>query len=118
MKGNVDGQEVLLGNEALLNQFNIQVPEDLKQKVVENQDQARTISYLTKDGKVLGFLSFSDKIKESPKKAIVYLQNQNTNILQLFENLNYIFLLLGQLVHKTYPSFHLSSNSYLYEKLI
>ncbi|HOB25436.1 MAG TPA: heavy metal translocating P-type ATPase, partial [Kaistella sp.] len=67
VKGNVDGQEVLLGNEALLNQFNIKVPEDLKQKVVENQDQARTISYLTKDRKVLGFLSFSDKIKESSK---------------------------------------------------
>ena len=83
VKGNVDGQEVLLGNEALLNQFNIQVPEDLKQKVVENQDQARTISYLTKDGKVLGFLSFSDKIKESSKKAIVYLQNQNIEVVMM-----------------------------------
>ena len=83
VKGNIDGQEVLLGNEALLNQFNIQVPEDLKQKVVENQDQARTISYLTKDGKVLGFLSFSDKIKESSKKAIVYLQNQNIEVVMM-----------------------------------
>ncbi|HQD45830.1 MAG TPA: copper-translocating P-type ATPase, partial [Kaistella sp.] len=83
VKGNVDGQEVLLGNEALLNQFNIKVPEDLKQKVVENQDQARTISYLTKDGKVLGFLSFSDKIKESSKKAIVYLQNQNIEVVMM-----------------------------------
>ena len=83
VKGNIDGQEVLLGNEALLNQFNIQVPEDLKQKVVEIQDQARTISYLTKDGKVLGFLSFSDKIKESSKKAIVYLQNQNIEVVMM-----------------------------------
>ena len=83
VKGNIDGHEVLLGNEALLNQFNIQVPEDLKQKVVENQDQVRTISYLTKDGKVLGFLSFSDKIKESSKKAIVYLQNQNIEVVMM-----------------------------------
>lgn len=83
VKGNIDGQEVLLGNEALLNQFNIKVPEDLKQKVVENQDQARTISYLTKDRKVLGFLSFSDKIKESSKKAIAYLQNQNIEVVMM-----------------------------------
>ena len=83
VKGIIDGQEVLLGNEALLNQFNIQIPEDLKEKVIENQDHAKTISYLAKDGKVLGFLSFSDKIKESSKKAIQYLQNQNIEVVMM-----------------------------------
>ena len=51
--------------------------------VYKRQDQARTISYLTKDGKVLGFLSFSDKIKESSKKAIAYLQNQNIEVVMM-----------------------------------
>ncbi len=83
VKGNINGEVVLLGNEALLNQFSISVPEDLKQEVVKQQDEAKTISYLAKDGQVLGFLSFSDKIKESSKKAISFLKSQNIDVMMM-----------------------------------
>ncbi len=83
VKGTINGEEVLLGNEALLKQFNIEIPENLKRKIVENQDKARTISYLAKGGKVLGFLSFSDKIKETSKKAIQFLQNQGIEVVMM-----------------------------------
>lgn len=83
VKGNINGEVVLSGNEALLNQFSISVPEDLKQEVVKQQDEAKTISYLAKDGQVLGFLSFSDKIKESSKKAISFLKSQNIDVMMM-----------------------------------
>ena len=83
VKGTIQNAEVLLGNESLLKHFKIEIPEDLKQKVIAKQDQAKTISYLAKDGKVLGFLSFSDQIKASSKQAISFLQSQNIEVMMM-----------------------------------
>ncbi len=83
VKGTINQEEVLLGNEALLKHFNIEIPEDLKQKVTQSQEQAKTISYLAKDGKVLGFLSFSDQIKATSKQAIDYLHSQNIEVIMM-----------------------------------
>jgi len=83
VKGTVLNEEVLLGNEALLKHFNIEIPESLKQKVIQKQDEAKTISYLAKSGKVLGFLSFSDKIKSTSKQAIEYLHSQNIEVIMM-----------------------------------
>ncbi|MBP6577452.1 MAG: HAD-IC family P-type ATPase, partial [Chryseobacterium sp.] len=47
------------------------------------QNEAKTISYLAKAGKVLGFLSFSDNIKPTSKQAIELLQNQNIEVIMM-----------------------------------
>ncbi len=83
VKGTINNEEILLGNEALLKHFNIEIPEDLKQKIIQSQKQAKTISYLTKAGKVLGFLSFSDKIKSTSKQAVEYLHSQNIEVIMM-----------------------------------
>ena len=83
VKGIINQEEILLGNEALLKHFNIEIPEDLKQKVILKQDEAKTISYLAKSGKVIGFLSFSDKIKSTSKQAIDYLHSQNIQVIMM-----------------------------------
>lgn len=83
VKGKINDEDILLGNEALLKHFNIEIPEDLKQKVTQSQEQAKTISYLAKDGKVLGFLSFSDQIKATSKQAIDYLHSQNIEVIMM-----------------------------------
>ncbi len=83
IKGNINGETVLLGNEALLEQFGIKIPEALKQQVVANQDKARTVSYLAKGDKVLGFLNYSDKIKSTSKKAVQFLQNDGIEVIMI-----------------------------------
>ena len=83
VKGMINQEEILLGNESLLKHFNINIPEDLKQKVIVKQNQAKTISYLAKGGKVLGFLSFSDQIKATSKQAIQFLQSQNIEVVMM-----------------------------------
>lgn len=83
VKGKINNEDILLGNEALLKHFNIEIPEDLKQKVTQSQEQAKTISYLAKSGKVIGFLSFSDKIKSTSKQAIDYLHSQNIQVIMM-----------------------------------
>jgi Cu2+-exporting ATPase len=83
VKGIINNQEILLGNEALLKHFDIVIPEALQQKTTQSEDEARTISYLAKGGKILGFLSYSDNIKPSSKQAVDYLHSQNIQVIMM-----------------------------------
>ena len=81
--GTIDHEIVLLGNMALLQQYNIAIPDSLKQKIKENEDQAKTISFLASGTRVLGMLIFSDNIKESSKKAIQFLQMNKVEVIMM-----------------------------------
>lgn len=83
VKGLMNGEVILLGNASLLKQFNIEIPLSLKQKITEHEDRAKTISFLAKGNEVLGFLSFSDNIKASSKKAIQYLQENKVEVIMM-----------------------------------
>ena len=83
VKGNIDGEQILLGNEALLEQFHVEIPEILRKQVVENQDQAKTVSFLAKGNTALGFLTFSDKIKSTSKKAVEFLKKEGVEVIMI-----------------------------------
>ncbi|WP_374458892.1 heavy metal translocating P-type ATPase [Chryseobacterium taeanense] len=83
VKGNINGRTVYVGNESLLTTHNISIPESLKQKATEIQSKAHTISYVAEDENVLGFISFTDKIKESSKKAIQQLLEDGIDIIMM-----------------------------------
>lgn len=83
IKGTIHSEIILLGNEALLKQFNITIPENIKQKVIAKQNLAKTVSFVAKGGNVLGFLSFSDKIKATSKEAVDFLQKNNVQVIMM-----------------------------------
>ncbi|MBO9691512.1 heavy metal translocating P-type ATPase [Chryseobacterium sp.] len=83
VKGNINGKTAYLGNESLLTSHQIQIPETLKQKAVEVQSKAHTISYVAQDQQVLGFISFTDKIKESSKKAVKQLMSEGIDVIMM-----------------------------------
>ena len=79
----MDGNYVLLGNESLMESNKIEIPQDLKEKAIKIQEKAHTVSYVAEDGKVIGFVSFTDKIKESAKSAIDYLLKNNVEVIMI-----------------------------------
>lgn len=83
VKGIINGKTVYLGNENLLTSHQIQISEILKQKAIEIQSKAHTISYVAQENEVLGFISFTDKIKESSKKAVELLLNEGINVIMM-----------------------------------
>ncbi|MFC5872890.1 Cu2+-exporting ATPase [Chryseobacterium arachidis] len=83
VKGNIDGKTVYLGNESLLTSNQISIPDNLKQKAIEVQEKARTISYVAQENEVLGFISFTDKIKESSKKAVQRLLGEGIDVIMM-----------------------------------
>lgn len=83
VKGNINGETVYLGNESLLSSHHIAIPENLKQKAIEIQSKAHTISYVAQSNTVLGFISFTDKIKESSKKAVQQLLSEGIDVIMM-----------------------------------
>lgn len=83
VKGSINGKTVYVGNENLLTSYQIVIPESLKQKAIQVQSKAHTISYIAQDNNVLGFISFTDKIKESSKKAVELLMKEGLDIIMM-----------------------------------
>lgn len=83
VKGIINGKTVYLGNENLLVSNGIQIPENLKLKAKEVQSKAHTLSYIAQENETLGFVSFSDKIKESSRKAVQHLINEGIEVIMM-----------------------------------
>lgn len=83
VQGNINGKIVYLGNESLLASNNLSVPQPLKDKAIEIQSKAHTISYVAQDKTVLGFISFTDKIKNTSKKAVQRLMSEGIEVIMM-----------------------------------
>lgn len=83
VKGNINGKTIFLGNEGLLTSHQIFIPQNIKQNAEEIQAKAHTISYVAQENEVLGFISFTDKIKESSKKAVQQLLSEGIDIIMM-----------------------------------
>lgn len=83
IKGNINRKTIFLGNEGLLTSHQIFIPQNIKQKAEEIQAKAHTISYVAQENEVLGFISFTDKIKESSKKAVQQLLSEGIDIIMM-----------------------------------
>ena len=81
--GNIKGKRVSIGNESLLSTYKIPVPDDLSKKAAGIQSKAHTVSYVAEGEKVLGFISFTDKIKENAKKAVQQLTNEGVQVIMM-----------------------------------
>ena len=81
--GTVDGEKISLGNIKLLEQFNIEIPNELKSKVIEEQKLGKTVSYIAINKKAVGFVAISDAIKESSKHAISELIKMGVEVIMM-----------------------------------
>lgn len=82
IKGSINHDEILLGNEALLKQFNVEIPSTIKEEI-QNDNSAKTHSFIVKNSEVLGYLSFVDEIKPTSKKAVEFLQNHGIEVIMI-----------------------------------
>ena len=81
--GTVDTKKVALGNAKLLEQFSIVIEDSLKHKVIAEQEQGKTVSYITVDNKAVGYVTIFDAIKTTSLKAIHELQNNGIEVIML-----------------------------------
>jgi Cu+-exporting ATPase len=81
--GTVDGKKVALGNKKLMEKINTTIPETIISKVLEEQKLGKTVSYISVDGIVSGYITITDKIKTTSKEAIETLLKNNIEVIML-----------------------------------
>jgi Cu2+-exporting ATPase len=83
VEGNVNQKMVSLGNDKMIEHAGASLPKDLEQKAQSYQEQGKTVSYLSIDKEVVGYVTIGDKIKETSKKAIRVLQDMGIDVIML-----------------------------------
>ena len=81
--GKVQGHRISLGNQKLLNELGIEIPENIIAQAVELQKTGKTVSYIAIDQKVGGYVAISDKIKETSREAITALRSKGIDVIML-----------------------------------
>jgi Cu+-exporting ATPase len=82
VKGKIDGHEVSLGNQALLDELRIDaIP--FATKAGQFRAEAQTVMFVTVDRKPAGLLSVADPIKQSTPEAIKELHTNGIRIVML-----------------------------------
>jgi heavy metal translocating P-type ATPase len=74
VQGTINGAEILAGNETMLRQHNIPLPETLQAQAAAYLNEGCTVIYLAKDSSLLGFLALADTLRPNAKAVIHKLQ--------------------------------------------
>ncbi len=83
VSGKINGESIVLGNDKMMGEAKVLIPENLQVVVAGHQKQGKTVSYLAAADKAIGFVAIGDKIKETSKKAIEALQNSGISVVML-----------------------------------
>ena len=82
VSGEVEGRRVLLGNRALLDQFNVD-PGDLATKAEGLRADGQTVMFVAVDDQAAGLLGVADPIKNSTPDAVKQLHTEGIRIVML-----------------------------------
>ncbi len=78
-----EGKGLALGNDKLMQMENAEISKEVQQKVSAEQEKGKTVSYLSVNSKVVGFVTISDKIKETSMEALHELQKEGIKVVML-----------------------------------
>ncbi|MEP6468104.1 MAG: HAD-IC family P-type ATPase, partial [Parafilimonas sp.] len=76
-------KKVALGNKKLMEETNSSIAESLDAQVSNEQKAGKTVSYISIDKVAVGYITITDKIKETSKQAIETLIKNNVNVIML-----------------------------------
>ncbi|MCL6216876.1 heavy metal translocating P-type ATPase [Zunongwangia pacifica] len=81
--GELQQKKLALGNKALLDEKGINSSEKIDGEIEQFQQQGKTVSYLSVDGKVEGFVVISDPVKKTSKEALTKLKEDGVEVIML-----------------------------------
>lgn len=82
VQGTIDGKTIKLGNRKMFSDSDTSEQDKIEKSLSEISDP-KTISWLSVDGSIAGYVVIADAIKESSKKAIQALQEKGIEVIML-----------------------------------
>ncbi|PHS07311.1 MAG: copper-translocating P-type ATPase [Kordia sp.] len=81
--GTVANTKIVIGNKKLMEEVGSSLSEEINKNIISEQEQGKTVSYISVNGKVEGFVCITDAIKETSKQAINTLQKLGIDVIML-----------------------------------
>ncbi|HSI76070.1 MAG TPA: heavy metal translocating P-type ATPase [Lunatimonas sp.] len=79
----VEGKKTALGNPKMMEYSNAEITSTMQEEAKKYQQQGKTVSYLSVDKTVVGYVVIGDKIKATSAKAIAELQKNGIDVIML-----------------------------------
>lgn len=73
----LDENEIIVGNEGFLKEFDIEIPSSAKEQILKMQNDGNGVVLAAINKKFVGFISLSDTLKENAKEVIDELKSRN-----------------------------------------
>lgn len=83
VQGIVEGKNVCLGNIKMMEKANATIAQNVADEVMSFQKEGKTVSYLSVETTVVGYVVIGDKIKATSAKAIKALQEKGIAVIML-----------------------------------
>jgi Cu+-exporting ATPase len=81
--GTLGNKKIALGNKKLMEEVNTSVSEDIESKIIAEQKLGKTVSYISVDNSVMGYVTITDAIKATSVAAIKELMRQGVEVIML-----------------------------------
>ena len=81
--GSIEGNQVLLGNKKMMEDFGVNLNQEVLSKAYEDQKEGKTISFIALQNQLLGFVCIGDKIKPSAREVLDSLRQKGIKIYML-----------------------------------
>ena len=83
VEATINAKKVALGNPKMMAYANAEITSQMEEEAKQYQKQGKTVSYLSIDEKVEGYVVIGDKIKDTSAKAIKALQDKGIAVIML-----------------------------------
>ena len=74
IRGKVRGEDIHIGGAAMLEEFRLSLPEELRQKTVEEAKKGKTLIYVIRKTILVGVIALADLIREESRQAVRELE--------------------------------------------
>jgi Cu+-exporting ATPase len=81
--GNISNEEIALGNKKLMEQIGASSSPEIETQIISEQKKGKTVSYISINKIIVGFITITDAIKTSSKEAIRTLMAQGMEVIML-----------------------------------
>ncbi|WP_010229996.1 heavy metal translocating P-type ATPase [Gillisia marina] len=81
--GVVEGKTVAIGNDKLMKVAEANITSEFKSQVETEQEQGKTVSYISVDKEIVGYITITDPIKKTSANAIKELMEDGIEVIML-----------------------------------
>ena len=83
VKASIENKNIALGNPKMMEQVHAEITSQMEEEAKTYQKQGKTVSYLSVDNQVVGYVVIGDKIKATSANAIQQLQASGIAVIML-----------------------------------